>query len=95
MRGGEGGRRGCSNKEDDDDGYEVNGYKVNGDILQWRAATRNGVALTLAVYNLEVSRGAISRWWDGWVAELADGRCDFPLVLLSQYLREALLDFKL
>ena len=83
MRGGEGGRRGCSNKEDDDDGYEVNGYKVNGDILQWRAATRNGAALTLAGYNREVDRGAMLQWWAGWVEERANGSCEFTLVLLS------------
>ena len=56
------------------------------DVLQWRAATRNGAALTLVVYNWEVGRGAMSWWWDDWVAERAEGRCDFPLVMFS-YLR--------
>ena len=86
MRGGEGGgggRGGRGDKDDDDDGDEVNRDEVNGDVLQWRAATRNGAALTLAGYNWEVVRGAMSWWWAGWVAERADGRCDFPLALLS------------
>ena len=30
-----------------------------------------------------MGRGTISWWWDGWVADCADGRCDFPLVLFS------------
>ena len=43
---------GCAgDEEDDDDGDEVNGDEVNGDVLQWRAATRNGEALTLEGYN--------------------------------------------
>ena len=82
MRGGEGGGGGRGNEEDDDDGDEVNGDEVNGDVLQWRVATRSSAALTLAGYNWEVGRGAMSRWWDSWVAERADGRCGFPLVLL-------------
>ena len=41
------------------------------------------MALTLMDYNWEVDRGGMSRWWYGWVAELADGRCDFPLAMLS------------
>ena len=45
-KGGEGGRGGRGDEEDDDDGDEV-----NGDVLQWRAATRNGATLTLARYN--------------------------------------------
>ena len=28
-----------------------------------------------------MGRGAMLRWWAGWVAERADWRCDFPLVL--------------
>ena len=39
VRGGEGGRGGSSNEEDDNNGDEVNGDKVSGDVLQWRAAT--------------------------------------------------------
>ena len=73
---GAGGGRG--EKEDDDDGNEV-----NGDVLQWRAATGTGAELTLAGYNWDVSRVVMSKWWAGWVAKRTDGRCDFPLVLLS------------
>ena len=51
--------------------------EVNGDVLQRRAATRNGEALNLGGNNWELGRGAMSRWWDGWVAERADGRCDY------------------
>ena len=43
--------RGRNNKEDDNNGYEVNGDEFNGEVLQWRAATRNGSALTLEGYN--------------------------------------------
>ena len=57
--------------------------KVNVDVFQWRALTRNCAALTLAGYNWKVGRGAVLRWWAVWVAERADGRCDFPLALLS------------
>ena len=46
-------------------------------------ATRNGAALILAGYNWEVSRGAMLWWWYDWLAERADGCCDFPLVLFS------------
>ena len=81
---------GGGDKKDDDNGYKVNGDKVNGDALQWRAATRNGAGITLAGYNWEVDRDTMSRWWDGWVADSADGRCDFPLVLLTQLMRPAL-----
>ena len=59
VRGGGGGR---GYEEDYDGGYEVNGDEVNGDVLQWRAVTRNGVALNLAGYNWEVGRGAMSQW---------------------------------
>ena len=47
-------------------------------------ARRRGMAWRLpwAGYNWEEGRGAMSRWWAGWVAERADGRCDFPLVLV-------------
>ena len=65
--------------ESDDILRDVEG---NGNVLQWSAATRNGAALTLVGYNWELGRGAMSRWWAGWVAERADGRCDFPLVLV-------------
>ena len=41
----EGGRRGRGDEEDYDDGDEV-----NGDILQWHAAMRNGAVLTLEGY---------------------------------------------
>ena len=70
-----------SDEEDDDDRDKVNGYEVNGGVLQWRAAERNGLALTLAGYNWEVGRGAMSQWWAGWVEERTYGRCDFPLFL--------------
>ena len=70
-------------EEDDDDGDEVNGDEVNGNVLQWRTMTQNGVALTLVGYNWWVGRDEMSRWWAGWVAERADGCCDFPLVILS------------
>ena len=70
-------------KENDNTGDDVNGDEVNGDVLQWRMATRNGTEFKSVGYNWEVGRGAMSRWWAGWVAERADGRCDFPLVLLS------------
>ena len=30
-----------------------------------------------------MGRGAISHCWASWVAECTDGRCDFPLVMLS------------
>ena len=82
CKGGRGGWGGRGDEEDDDDGDEVNGDEVNGDVLQWHAATRNGAALTLAGYTWEVGRGAMLPWWAGWVAERADGRCGFPLVLL-------------
>ena len=75
------------NEEDDDNGDEVNGDKVDGGVLQWRAATRNGAALTLVGYNWEVVRGAMLQWWDGWVTERADGNCGFPLVLLGYILK--------
>ena len=82
---------GCEgDEEDDDDGNEVNGDEVNGDVLQWRAETRNGAALTSTGYNREVGRGVMSRWWAGWVAERANGRCDFSLVLLSCVLKMAI-----
>ena len=55
-----GGRGGGGNEEDDNNGDEVNGYKVNGDVLQWRAVTRNGSAIILEGYNLDVGRGAMS-----------------------------------
>ena len=75
---------GCTgDKEDDNDRGEVNGDKINGYDLQWCASTRNGATLTMAGYNWEVGRGTMSQWWADWVAERADGRCDFPLVLLS------------
>ena len=61
VKGGEGVGGGCGNEEDDDDGDEVNGDEVNGEVLQWHAATRKGAALTLAGYNWEVGRGAMSR----------------------------------
>ena len=61
---------GCAgDEEDDNDRYKVNGDKVKGDVLQWREATRNGAAITLSGYNCKVGRGAMSRWWAGWVAE--------------------------
>ena len=50
----------------------------------------NGAALNLAGYNWEVGRGAMSRWWTGWVSERADGCCDFPLVLLSRLRKMAI-----
>ena len=62
FEGGRGGRGGRGDKEDEDDRDEVNGDEVNGDVLQWRVATRNSVALTLAIYNWDVGRGAMSRW---------------------------------
>ena len=34
-------------------------------------------------YNWYMGRGAMLRWWDGWVAEHADGCRELPLVLLS------------
>ena len=80
---GRGGQGGSGNEEYDNNGDKVNGYKVNGDVLQWRAVTRNGSALTLAVYIWDVRRGVMLWWWDGWVAERADGRCDFHPVILS------------
>ena len=80
---GRGRRGGRGNEEDDDDRDKVNEEEVNGNVLQWRAATRNGAALTLAGYNWEVGRGAMLRWWAGWVAERAGVRCDFTLVMLS------------
>ena len=80
---GRGERGGGSDKEDDDDGDDANGDEVCGDALQWHVAARNGAELTLAGYNWEVGRGAMSRWWDGCIVERAGGRCDFPLVLLS------------
>ena len=64
CEGGRGGRGGRGNEKYDADGDELNGDEVNGELLQWRAATRNGVALTIAGYNWEVGRGAMSRWWD-------------------------------
>ena len=39
------------NKEYDNDEDEVNGYGVNREVLQWRAATRNVAMLTLEGYN--------------------------------------------
>ena len=59
VRGGAVVRQGLGNKEDGDNGDKVNGYKVNGVVLQWRVATRNGAALTLAGYNWEMGRGAV------------------------------------
>ena len=90
CEGGREGRGGRGNEADDDDGDEVNGDEINGDVLRWRAATRNGAALTLSVYNWGVGKGAMSRWWAGWVAERANGRCDFSLVLLSCVLKMAI-----
>ena len=68
-----GGRGGCSDEEDDDDGYEV-----NGDVLQWRVATQNSAVLTLEGYNWELGRGAMPWWWAGLVVERAGGAVTFP-----------------
>ena len=75
---------GCAGDEEDGDNRDkVNEDEVKGDVLLWYAVTRNGAALTLEGCNWYVGRGAMPWWWAGWVAERADGRCDFPLVLLS------------
>ena len=43
---------GCAGgEEDDENGDHINGGKVNGDVLQWRAATCNGAVLTFVGYN--------------------------------------------
>ena len=74
---------GGGNKEYEDDVDKVNGYEVNGGVVQWCTVTRNGAAHTLEGYTWEVSRGAMSWWWSGWVAARTDGNCNFSLVLLS------------
>ena len=48
--------------------------------VKWSGAR---LALTLEGGKWEVGRGVISRRWSGWGEERADGRCAFPLVLLS------------
>ena len=45
---GRGGWRGRGNKEYDNNRDKVNGYDVNGDVLQWRVVKRNYAALALA-----------------------------------------------
>ena len=74
-------------KKYDNNVDKFNGDKVNGDVLQWRAVTRNFAALTLEGYNWELGRGAMLLWWAGWVEGRADRRCDSPPVLLS-YIRK-------
>ena len=52
--------------------------------LQRHRMKRSSMDITLEENEWEVEGGgAISREWDVLLEERADGRCDFPLILLS------------